>query len=226
LLEPMIENEVYCVEFFVSLADSSHFAVDEIAAFFGPDSLPQVYSEAISILPQIINNNGVITDKDEWIKITGYYTASGNEKYMFIGSYNDYANTTIVNLTSGPLGDSSNGNYLLAYYYVDDVSVCLQESGVCACEEYNVIDNTADYILPNVFSPNGDLINDFWTTNFVHDDEYVVILNRWGNEMIRLDIDNPIWNGQMNGREISEGTYFYTAWMRGELNHGFIQIVR
>lgn len=41
MTEPMEAGETYCVEFFVSLADSCQYAVSEIAAFFGPDSLPQ-----------------------------------------------------------------------------------------------------------------------------------------------------------------------------------------
>lgn len=229
LLVPLEEKATYCVEFYVSLADSCYFAVDEIAAFFGPDSLPQVWAEPINLVPQVVNTNGVIEDKENWIKITGYHTAVGDEKFMFIGSYNDYSNTTIINLTNPPLGDTNNSNYRSAYYYVDDISVCLQENGACECKEYitNGSDNSdLDYKLPNVFTPNGDLVNDIWTTNFLYEDEYVIILNRWGNEMIKLDIANPNWNGIVEGKAVSEGTYYYLAWIRGEQKHGFIHLVR
>jgi gliding motility-associated-like protein len=233
LLDTLEENATYCVEFYVSLADSCHYAVEEIAVFFGPDSLPQLWVEPLNIVPQVVNNNGVIDDKENWIKITGYHTASGNEKYMFIGSYNDYSNTTIINLTNEPLGDSTNGNLMSAYYYVDDISVCLQQSGVCECEIYVSEDTISggsnnfnlDYELPNVISPNSDLVNDVWTTNFLNENEYVIILNRWGNEIVRLNLENPYWDGKIDGRSCTEGTYFYVAWMRDVQKHGFIQVV-
>lgn len=230
LLAPMVAGEKYCVEFYVSLADSSHYAVDEIGAFFGPDSLPQITLEELDLTAQAVNTTGVITDKQNWIKVTGYHVASGTEKFMFIGSYNNYSNTTITTLTEPPLGDTMNGNSYVAYYYVDNVSVCMQESGTCACE--NAIEPDApeeekeDYALPNIFTPNDDNSNDIWTTDFLYDDEYVIILNRWGNEMVRLSKSAPTWDGSVNGAACSDGVYFYIAWMRGEQKSGFIQLIR
>jgi gliding motility-associated-like protein len=233
LLNTLEENATYCVEFYVSLADSCNFAVDEIAAFFGPDSLPQVSFEPLNLVPQVINTTGVLDDKEDWMKITGYYTASGNEKYMFIGSYNDYPNTTIINLINEPLGDASNDNFMSAYYYIDDISICLQQSGVCQCEmnvseDTNSVDSdnfNLDYELPNIFSPNNDLDNDVWTTNFLKENEYVIIMNRWGNEITRLNLQNPLWDGMVDGRRCSDGIYFYFAWMRDSQKTGFIQVV-
>lgn len=235
LIEPMQAEETYCVEFFVSLADSSRFAVAEIAAFFGPDSLPQVWVEPLNLVPQVIYEDGVLDEKEQWVRIFGYHTAVGNEKFMFIGSYNEYENTTITSLTSEPLGNI-NVHYT-SYYYVDDVSVCKQQEDECACLMDSSVDSTdttidepiaevIDYTLPNVFTPNNDGVNDFWLVNFLLEGDFVVIFNRWGQEVARLNDSSPVWDGTEKGRPLSEGVYFYYAHFGGKSRHGSIYLYR
>ncbi|MFM6935050.1 MAG: choice-of-anchor L domain-containing protein [Flavobacteriales bacterium] len=71
---------------------------------------------------------------------------------------------------------------------------------------------------PNVFSPNNDGTND---TYFLSSKNVVklelVILNRWGNvlfektgeDIINNPINNPSWDGKINGVLANEGVYFY-----------------
>ena len=64
---------------------------------------------------------------------------------------------------------------------------------------------------PNVFSPNGDGINDVWSMN-VQDAKEVdlTILNRWGNVMYRAIGQNPSWDGMTNsGKLANDGVYYY-----------------
>jgi gliding motility-associated-like protein len=65
--------------------------------------------------------------------------------------------------------------------------------------------------IPNVFSPNGDQINDLWfieTTNIYEID--LTILNRWGNVMYQGKGPLPAWNGDSpGGTEAEDGVYFY-----------------
>src|SRR5690554_7095734 len=69
------------------------------------------------------------------------------------------------------------------------------------------------YLMPNVFTPNGDGNNDFFT--FVHhkniEEIDLVIVNRWGNVVYESNDVNFSWNGKVmnNGEECSEGVYFY-----------------
>lgn len=82
------------------------------------------------------------------------------------------------------------------------------------------------YSIPNVFTPNNDLINDFWTTNFIDETEHMQILNRWGNLITTLSIDTPRWDGTLHGKDCSEGVYYYKGLMRGESKHGFLHLIR
>jgi gliding motility-associated-like protein len=71
--------------------------------------------------------------------------------------------------------------------------------------------------IPNVFTPNGDGINEFFTvtTNIPVQTELVVV-NRWGtvvynfSEVLNKGINN-LWDGTaQNGEKVAEGVYFYT----------------
>jgi len=66
----------------------------------------------------------------------------------------------------------------------------------------------------NVFSPNGDGINDLWQVpkNYLFPDLEIEIFNRWGALVWSASGDNAIkgWNGRTNkGNELPIGTYYY-----------------
>ncbi len=93
------------------------------------------------------------------------------------------------------------------------------------------------YEFPNVFSPNGDDINPFFTiinaTGFekVADFE-LLILNRWGNVIQTFTDKYFNWDGKTNnGADASEGVYFYKLYMTSEFgdvfeDHGFFHLIR
>jgi gliding motility-associated-like protein len=63
--------------------------------------------------------------------------------------------------------------------------------------------------VPNVFTPNGDGSNDIYYINIVNGTSFeAVILNRWGNVVFTIDTLNAGWDGNINGKEASEGVYF------------------
>ena len=67
--------------------------------------------------------------------------------------------------------------------------------------------------LGNVFSPNGDGINDFFTPVFFRDVELteIVIYDRWGTELHTNTSDIlRLWDGIVEGgQEAKEGVYYY-----------------
>jgi gliding motility-associated-like protein len=89
------------------------------------------------------------------------------------------------------------------------------------------------YDMPNIFTPNGDNINDFFTINPENAIELdMVIVNRWGNVVFESNDVNAVWNGRNrnDGAMCSPGTYFYKfriVGMDGEekTEHGFVQLV-
>jgi gliding motility-associated-like protein len=86
--------------------------------------------------------------------------------------------------------------------------------------------------IPNVFSPNGDGANDFFTIETHYVDELnVKIFNRWGNMMVEYDGLTESWNGKSKDKDASDGVYFYNYTLRGingtELSgHGNVTLVR
>ncbi|WP_339870323.1 isopeptide-forming domain-containing fimbrial protein, partial [uncultured Algoriphagus sp.] len=88
-------------------------------------------------------------------------------------------------------------------------------TAVSADEELEPTDNTdtvsheqIEFEIPNVFTPNGDGINDAWVIKglqeFFQQNE-LLIVNRWGVEVYRMDNYQNDWDGDnLNG-----GTYFY-----------------
>jgi len=74
-----------------------------------------------------------------------------------------------------------------------------------------IIDAPVSIVVPNIYSPNGDGINDdFFIQCSGIRDLHCDIFNRWGQLVYQLLAPNDIWNGIMNnGNHASEGTYYY-----------------
>jgi len=69
--------------------------------------------------------------------------------------------------------------------------------------------------IQNIFTPNGDGLNDFWTIENKDDPCLLnfssVVYDRWGTEVFRTN--DPAFNWESdyeNGNDASEGQYFYT----------------
>jgi gliding motility-associated-like protein len=73
------------------------------------------------------------------------------------------------------------------------------------------VDVTEVLIIPNIFSPNGDAINDeFFITNSGISALNCDIYNRWGELLYTLKAPNQAWDGKTpNGGNAPDGTYFY-----------------
>lgn len=86
----------------------------------------------------------------------------------------------------------------------------------------------------NVFTPNGDGSNDsfhFKHLNVDPESFEILIFNRWGTVVFESSDPDFQWNGEVEGKEASTGTYFYRynakALNGDELNgEGFLQLVK
>ncbi|TAE84362.1 MAG: gliding motility-associated C-terminal domain-containing protein, partial [Bacteroidetes bacterium] len=77
------------------------------------------------------------------------------------------------------------------------------------------IENCPEYVLPNVFTPNGDGRNDLFIPfpyRFVKGVNFSVF-NRWGIEVFNTTNIDLLWDGtdQTNGKPLQDGVYFYTC---------------
>ncbi|HBX51122.1 MAG TPA: hypothetical protein DEH02_08665 [Bacteroidales bacterium] len=122
LIEPLEVNKKYKVSYFVNLADTFKIASSEISALITINSFYVDTNINLNFIPQI-TNEVIITDKINWVKITGSYLANGGEKFLTLGNFNNDFNTQIVYI-----GDSIISPNFEAYYYIDDVYVGLDST--------------------------------------------------------------------------------------------------
>ncbi|MEA3495774.1 MAG: PKD domain-containing protein [Bacteroidota bacterium] len=114
------------------------------------------------------------------------------------------------------------------YNYSENISYVYNESGsyqvtftinydtICTAKVTKEILVT-DYqnekiIIPNIFTPNGDGVNDIFKIkglNFDCDIYKLKIFNRWGQKVFESKGENMDWDGTTKGILVSEGTYYY-----------------
>lgn len=72
-------------------------------------------------------------------------------------------------------------------------------------------DCDCNIIIPNIYTPNNDGINDVFFPKLDCDfSEYeLIIFNRWGEEVFRSNTPNETWDGRLNGKKVSDGSYVY-----------------
>ncbi|WP_417886416.1 T9SS type B sorting domain-containing protein [Zunongwangia sp.] len=61
------------------------------------------------------------------------------------------------------------------------------------------------------FTPNGDTYNDFWQVTT--DDDYkisnILIFNRYGQFLTKIDPEGEGWDGNLNGKQMPQDTYWF-----------------
>jgi uncharacterized repeat protein (TIGR03803 family) len=127
LAAPLTAGQTYEVSFYVSLADNSQFALDNLGVCFSTGPLPDpsgFYAVPLTTFtPQVQNRSGdFLTSKTSWTLVRGWFTAAGGENYLTIGNFYDAFDTPTLFVG----GVSS-----IVYYYFDDVSVSPLATGCC-----------------------------------------------------------------------------------------------
>ena len=85
-----------------------------------------------------------------------------------------------------------------------------------------------DLFIPNVFSPNGDGINDGFLVLYEGDQPfYVEIRDRWGKLAFQTNNKQAAWNGlHSNGGKMPDGVYFYLVKIGAKEYVGEVTLVR
>jgi outer membrane protein OmpA-like peptidoglycan-associated protein len=125
----------YCVEFSVSLSESSKFATNNISALFSKEVLGNgspgaIYNNSDKIIRS--QNNKVYNGFYGWEKVCAVYTAKGDEKFITIGNF-DKNETTKFEAVKKPK-ESEAEVIAHAYYYVDNVIITVIDNvAECKC---------------------------------------------------------------------------------------------
>ena len=95
------------------------------------------------------------------------------------------------------------------------------------------ITSLSEYLkeVPNVFSPNGDGLNDCFSLDKVgkfKDCSAIQIFNRWGKIMYEANNGNECWDGtnKNNGATCDEGVYFYIIKIKSAELKGSLHLLR
>ena len=86
-------------------------------------------------------------------------------------------------------------------------------NGICEIVDEMTVNVISSLVIPDVFSPNGDGINDTWeilgTENF--QEVYVVVYDRSGQKVYESVNYNPLkyWNGTFKNKALPTSTYYY-----------------
>lgn len=78
--------------------------------------------------------------------------------------------------------------------------------------------------VPDVFTPNGDGINDFFEVKGDASSEIqVLIYDRWGTPIFHNSLNVRHWNGVINGQPAPSGPYFYRISVTDKIGRSFVK---
>ena len=103
------------------------------------------------------------------------------------------------------------GSYDVSLTVYNERSGCSSES---SAESITVLESFIDF--PNVFSPNGDGVNDEFRPAFQSVKKYnIVIYSRWGRNVYESSDLSVGWDGKVGNGDAAEGVYFYVCEAEG-----------
>lgn len=75
---------------------------------------------------------------------------------------------------------------------------------------YNVTIGASELLIPNVFSPNGDGVNDIWKVSYRSLIEFrCQIYDRHGHQIYHFENPDGGWDGKNGSKFVNPGVYFY-----------------
>lgn len=76
--------------------------------------------------------------------------------------------------------------------------------------------------IPNIFTPNGDGVNDLFYIRNLPSDANLVITNRWGNEVFSTSAYQNDWDGGTT----ADGVYYFRVSFADQAYTGWVEIMR
>ncbi len=152
LTQPLVTGHSYHLSFFVSLYDNCQEASNYLGALVSSQaSLNQ--NDFFIATPQL-ESAAVISDKNNWVQLSGNFIAQGGEAYLYLGCFKPDAQLSVVTTGAGSLSSIA--------YYVDDVS--LSDNSGLSVSSYSpsvlqLFPNPADDFISILDFPNLQSLN-------------------------------------------------------------------
>lgn len=112
------------------------------------------------------------------------------------------------------LGTYSSDSSLFESLRPSVYSVFVTDANGCNSKVYDIVvpESKIDCLrIPNVFTPNGDGVNDEWIIENIElfPEVHIYVFNRWGQLLYHGRGDSERWDGSYRGRFVPSGVYLY-----------------
>ncbi len=132
--EPLVAGKKYCLSIWVSLAEDSDHALDELQLRItqpGDNSHCQVGVDTTKLVT--LRSGHLLDNQKGWEFLHGTFVAKGGEQWIMIGNFRDNDDPHMQKLKNRPekLAPYSN----CCYYYIDDVGLHAVGAPSCTCPD-------------------------------------------------------------------------------------------
>jgi gliding motility-associated-like protein len=175
----------------------------------GCASVPDTQNVQYEAIPVALDDNFTVKFRDSLIGADIVINDVTNPNGYVTGLIGTTPNSTVLFNTDGTINYTPNGGF----FGEDTVlySLCDAQCPTSCDTATIVVDVTTDFecFIPNGFSPNGDGVNDevIIRCRNNYPNAEIEIFSRWGT-LVYKGIPTG-WNGQFEGADLPDGTYFY-----------------
>jgi len=224
--EGLINNQTYC---YYVVSEGSYYAslVPDPLINYSQEICAQPYDQTPPCPPQLAN---LTTCTDEYVELIWnnpnnscaddvtayhvYYTPVEGQPFNLLGTITASTDTSFTYNGTTPVFSIAGCYAVTALDSLNlwpDGNYYQNES---AFSNIICVDNCPIYFLPNIFTPNGDGLNDvFEPFRYRHvKDIDLKVFNRWGTIVFETTDPAINWNGtgSASGEMLSDGPYYYT----------------
>lgn len=168
------------------------------------DTINKVLNDTIRVL-EIPNANVTASDTSKSVKEANFtFTNAGSSSFQnsrYIVNGVETSTDEVINLDF-----FAAGTYEIVYIATNNLG-CEDTASVSV-----VVFDEFQFMIPNVFTPNGDGINDQFSLincGVSSEDFQLSIFNRFGVEVFQTKAIGIEWDGRIQGKEASPGVYYY-----------------
>lgn len=199
-----------------------------------------------------MNTTTAVVSSSQYFNVIGFISGCSTEDSIFINvisppSFSIDYDTTVV--SGSPISFAINGcdqvtwspsNFLSCNNCPNPISTptnsvsylvnCFDINGCYSTDTINVTvtNGGIELVIPNAFSPNGDLSNDNWEIVGIlnYPNARVEIFNRWGDKVYEKTGYDNSWDGTYNGKLLPGGVYYFILDLDGSTQlKGSINII-
>jgi len=161
---PLTKDAMYCVTFYVSLAEASKYASNNVGLNFSKKQYNIDENKSIITPTHIMHkDNPIFNAYFGWDEVCGIYIAEGGEKFITIGNFFSDAETKNERLKG--LKEFTGTTVVSAYYFVDNISVRrIDEEAECVCkaDENEIVTKVIYEVAPvNAAEMKDNLVMDY-----------------------------------------------------------------